>query len=66
MTRFSNNIIYFQLSILLVQLLLMKRGGQIIYVGPLGRNSPNLVEYFEVSIFFSSIPTFDSIYQFLD
>ncbi|KAK6263847.1 hypothetical protein SCA6_019281 [Theobroma cacao] len=29
------------------ELLLMKRGGQIIYAGPLGRNSHNLVEYFE-------------------
>ncbi|XVF26439.1 hypothetical protein REPUB_Repub14bG0016500 [Reevesia pubescens] len=29
------------------ELLLMKRGGQIIYGGPLGRNSNNLVEYFE-------------------
>ncbi|XP_010658728.1 pleiotropic drug resistance protein 2 [Vitis vinifera] len=29
------------------ELLLMKRGGQIIYAGPLGRNSHKLVEYFE-------------------
>ncbi|XP_021296957.1 ABC transporter G family member 39-like isoform X2 [Herrania umbratica] len=29
------------------ELLLMKRGGQIIYAGPLGLNSHNLVEYFE-------------------
>ncbi|GMI81953.1 ATP-binding cassette G39, PLEIOTROPIC DRUG RESISTANCE 11, pleiotropic drug resistance 11 [Hibiscus trionum] len=29
------------------ELLLMKRGGQIIYAGPLGRNSHHLVEYFE-------------------
>ncbi|XWS16592.1 hypothetical protein CRYUN_Cryun34aG0102300 [Craigia yunnanensis] len=29
------------------ELLLMKRGGHIIYAGPLGRNSHNLVEYFE-------------------
>lgn len=29
------------------QLLLMKRGGQEIYVGPLGRQSTHLVEYFE-------------------
>ena len=33
-----------------LQLLLMKRGGQIIYAGALGRNSHKLVEYFEVSI----------------
>ncbi|KAL6327277.1 hypothetical protein AAG906_017834 [Vitis piasezkii] len=32
------------------ELLLMKRGGQVIYAGPLGRNSHKLVEYFEVSI----------------
>lgn len=30
------------------QLLLMKRGGQVIYSGPLGRNSHKVVEYFEV------------------
>ncbi|XP_061340266.1 ABC transporter G family member 39-like isoform X2 [Gastrolobium bilobum] len=29
------------------ELLLMKRGGQVIYVGPLGRRSHKLVEYFE-------------------
>lgn len=28
----------------------MKRGGQVIYAGPLGRYSHKLVEYFEVSI----------------
>lgn len=30
------------------QLLLMKRGGQLIYAGPLGRNSSSVIEYFEV------------------
>ncbi|XP_077218109.1 ABC transporter G family member 42-like [Tasmannia lanceolata] len=29
------------------ELLLMKRGGQIIYSGPLGRNSNKIIEYFE-------------------
>ncbi|KAI7727852.1 hypothetical protein M8C21_031340, partial [Ambrosia artemisiifolia] len=29
------------------ELLLMKRGGQVIYAGPLGRNSQKVVEYFE-------------------
>ncbi|GAB2228065.1 hypothetical protein Droror1_Dr00009895 [Drosera rotundifolia] len=29
------------------ELLLMKRGGQVIYNGPLGRNSQKLIEYFE-------------------
>ncbi|KAK4784578.1 hypothetical protein SAY86_018946 [Trapa natans] len=29
------------------ELLLMKRGGQVIYFGPLGRNSRKVVEYFE-------------------
>jgi hypothetical protein len=38
------------LTLCLLQLLLMKRGGQVIYVGPLGRHSHNLIEYFEVSI----------------
>ena len=33
----------------LLQLLLMKRGGQEIYVGPLGRHSSHLIKYFEVS-----------------
>jgi len=33
-----------------MQLLLMKRGGQIIYAGPLGEQSHKLVKYFEVSI----------------
>jgi hypothetical protein len=42
-------IIYFK-KFLLVQLLLMKRGGQIIYAGPLGHQSHKLIEYFEVSI----------------
>lgn len=30
------------------QLLLMKRGGQVIYAGPLGRHSNEIIEYFEV------------------
>lgn len=30
------------------ELLLMKRGGQVIYSGPLGRNSHRVIEYFEV------------------
>ncbi|XVF86696.1 hypothetical protein PTKIN_Ptkin18bG0062900 [Pterospermum kingtungense] len=29
------------------ELLLMKRGGQVIYFGPLGRNSHKIIEYFE-------------------
>ncbi|KAL1298231.1 hypothetical protein HN51_042620 [Arachis hypogaea] len=29
------------------ELLLMKRGGQVIYAGPLGRNSHKIIEYFE-------------------
>ncbi|KAL4033708.1 hypothetical protein IC575_006813 [Cucumis melo] len=29
------------------ELLLLKRGGQVIYAGPLGRNSHKLIEYFE-------------------
>lgn len=33
----------------LYQLLLMKRGGQVIYLGPLGRNSHKIIEYFEVT-----------------
>ncbi|KAF8403513.1 hypothetical protein HHK36_011617 [Tetracentron sinense] len=34
-------------AIVMRTLLLMKRGGQVIYAGPLGRNSHKLVEYFE-------------------
>lgn len=34
---------------MLPQLLLMKRGGQVIYGGPLGHHSRLLVEYFQVS-----------------
>ncbi|XP_076952064.1 ABC transporter G family member 35-like [Bidens hawaiensis] len=29
------------------ELLLLKRGGQVIYAGPLGRNSKNVIDYFE-------------------
>ena len=38
-----------------VQLLFMKRGGQLIYAGPLGAKSRNLVDFFEV---YSSICVF--------
>jgi len=40
-----------------LQLFLMKRGGEEIYVGPLGRNSCHLIKYFEVrpSKFLSSM-----------
>lgn len=31
-----------------LQLFLLKKGGQEIYVGPLGRHSCNLIKYFEV------------------
>jgi hypothetical protein len=31
-----------------LQLFLMKRGGEEIYVGPVGPNSSSLIEYFEV------------------
>lgn len=31
-----------------LQLFLMKRGGEEIYVGPLGHHSCHLIEYFEV------------------
>lgn len=33
----------------LLQLLLMKRGGQVLYAGPLGHRSQELIEYFGVS-----------------
>ena len=41
-------------------LLLMKVGGYIIYHGPLGRNSTELVKYFEVIIFFSRLASHQS------
>jgi hypothetical protein len=31
-----------------LQLFLMKRGGEEIYVGPVGQNSSKLIKYFEV------------------
>jgi hypothetical protein len=40
----------FQSAEMVVQLLLMKRGGEVIYMGPLGDCSHKLVEYFEVHI----------------
>jgi hypothetical protein len=47
----------------------MKRGGQVIYAGPLGRHSYKLVEYFEVSIekfdVFTSIPSLKSLLEIL-
>ena len=36
--------------ILALQLFLMKRGGEEIYVGPLGNNSCHLINYFEVDL----------------
>ncbi|XP_019056482.1 PREDICTED: ABC transporter G family member 36-like [Tarenaya hassleriana] len=38
------------------ELLLMKRGGQVIYMGPLGRNSHKVVEYFEAVAGVPKIP----------
>jgi hypothetical protein len=43
--KFECNLIFF-----LFQLLLMKRGGQVIYAGSLGHRSHKLIEYFEVTI----------------
>lgn len=37
----------------------MKRGGQVIYAGPLGRRSCKLVEYFEVSFLSFYPPAFE-------
>ncbi|CAK9153457.1 unnamed protein product [Ilex paraguariensis] len=37
------------------ELLLMKRGGQVIFAGPLGHHSHLLVKYFEVSVIYSQI-----------
>lgn len=34
-----------------LQLLLMKRGGELIYAGPLGPKSRELIKYFEVKLF---------------
>lgn len=33
-----------------MQLLLMKRGGRVIYGGKLGNQSQNLIDYFQVSL----------------
>ena len=35
---------------LLLQLVLLKTGGQLIYSGPLGQHSSRVIEYFEVSL----------------
>ena len=43
---------------MLLQLLLMKRGGELIYAGPLGPKSCELIKYFEVKSFIdASQPT---------
>ncbi|RDX92405.1 Pleiotropic drug resistance protein 2, partial [Mucuna pruriens] len=42
------------------ELLLMKRGGQVIYGGPLGQNSQNLIEYFEAV---TGVPTIKNGYN---
>jgi hypothetical protein len=47
---FSN--ILTTVGLLIFQLLLLKRGGQVIYAGELGRHSHKLVEYFEVRSLF--------------
>lgn len=39
-------------NVILYQLLLMKRGGQVIYSGALGKNSQNVIHYFEVILIF--------------
>jgi hypothetical protein len=36
----------------LLQLMLIKRGGQIIYSGELGQNSSKLIDYLEVRLLF--------------
>ncbi|CAH8264202.1 unnamed protein product [Arabidopsis lyrata] len=33
------------------ELLLIKRGGQVIYTGPLGRNSHKIIGYFEIRFY---------------
>ena len=53
-TTFLNHVLYCAVSHtdgIVHQLLLMKRGGQVIYSGPLGRNSHKIIEYFEVPHF---------------
>lgn len=42
------------------ELMLMKRGGQVIYAGPLGRNSQKVVEYFEA---FPGVPKIPDKYN---
>lgn len=51
-SKFSSLISLHILKVMLclLQLLLMKRGGRVIYAGPLGRESHKLIEYFEVSL----------------
>ena len=49
-----------------MQLFLLKQGGQEIYVGPLGHNSSNLINYFEVGkiyIYIYKVWNFDFIFM---
>lgn len=43
---------------LALQLFLLKRGGEEIYVGPLGRHSSHLINYFEVRLHESIISAY--------
>ena len=43
----------------------MKLGGQVIYAGPLGRNSRSLVDYFEVNRDFDFIGLFQDLWFLL-
>ena len=47
------------------QLLLLKRGGQTIYCGPLGKHSSTLVAYFEVQPQQMPMPQMHSAYRSL-
>lgn len=48
-------VIYYSVKILLLQLILMKLGGRIIYSGNLGRHSSELIEYFQVCLQFTTL-----------
>lgn len=45
----------------LFQLMLMKKGGELIYYGPLGRRSSKIIEYFEANTLLTSVTI---LYQF--
>ncbi|CDY72191.1 BnaUnng04900D [Brassica napus] len=47
------------------ELVLLKRGGRMIYTGPLGQHSSHVIQYFEVSVLYKKMSQF-SFYDFFN